>query len=70
MAKVMGSHSAVAQALVDAGIVDDSNYVRRVVIDISWDGPVMVYIERFTDERIVNVMTALGGVEIKREDRP
>lgn len=70
MAKITSEHAGLIQALVDSGLVDDPRYVRRVVIDIEQNFAPVVYIERYTDERLINVITTLSGVEIRREDKP
>lgn len=57
-------------ALHEAGILGEHEYVRRVVIDASVDGAVVMYVERYGDERLLTVATTLDGVEIRREDDP
>jgi hypothetical protein len=45
--------------------------VRRVVIDIQSDGePPRIYVERFDEGRLVNVIQALKGVEVKYVEPP
>jgi hypothetical protein len=53
------------QALVDAGIIQLGDYVRRVVIDAAVDSAVTVYVERYGDARMLDVATTLHGVEIR-----
>lgn len=52
------------QALTDAGIIKHGEWVRRVVIDAQVNHAVTVYVERYGDERLLAVATALDGVEI------
>lgn len=73
---------AFLQALADAGIirigerndsgviVGDSDFVRRVVIDASVDGAVVLYVERYGDERLLSVASTLEGVKIREIGRP
>lgn len=53
------------KALVAAGVIDDYTRVRRVVIDAQAGHAVTIYVERFGDERLLNVVQTLEGVEIK-----
>jgi len=64
MAKV--SADPVFGALHAAGIAD--NNTRRVVIDIQAGHLPVVYIERFGDEQLLNVVQTLQGVEITRDE--
>lgn len=52
-------------ALAEWGI--DTASVRRVVIDIKSSEPPVIHVEQWGDERLLSVVRALGGVEIKRE---
>jgi hypothetical protein len=47
--------SEFARHLEAAGVVDDLSTVRRVVVDAVAGEPVMVYIVRFGDERLLDV---------------
>lgn len=50
------------QALADAGIIRTEDHIRRVIIDASVDSAVIMYVERFGDERLLAVqMGALKG---------
>jgi len=53
------------QALCDAGIIQREDAVRRVVIDATIGHAIVVYVECFGDDRLLNVATTLDGVEIK-----
>jgi len=55
-------------ALKDAGIVNDGDYVRRVIIDIDVSKAVVVYVERYGDERLLDIMRIMDGAEIRREE--
>lgn len=56
---------AFLEALGAAGIIKVGDYVRRVVIDASVDGTLAMYVERWGDERLLEVATSLDGVEIR-----
>ena len=43
----------------------DTNMVRRVVIDLQAGHAVVIHIERFGDDRILEVVRALEGVEVR-----
>jgi hypothetical protein len=58
----------IMQALHEAGIADDNT--SRVVIDVRHGHIPVVHIERFGDEKLLDVVTALGGVQITREEAP
>ena len=55
-------------ALLESGIVTKDEHVRRVVIDVNYDNVVVMYIERFGDSRLLEVIPALTGVEVRRGD--
>lgn len=61
MAKIISE--PVLDALRAAGLADDNT--RRVVIDIQAGHAPVMYTESFTDSRILEVVAALGGVEIR-----
>lgn len=56
------------EALVAAGVIRHEDRVRRVVIDVPVDGPVVVYAERYGDERLLDVATTLEGVQVVKSD--
>lgn len=69
MAKMIhGRNSDLFQALQKAGLADDMT--RRVVIDIAVDNVVQVFIEKFADSRVINVVTKLEGIEIEMVTAP
>jgi len=49
-----------AKMLVDAGIVDKDDKLRRITIDCLPDDVVMIYIEKFAGDRLVKLMGKLG----------
>lgn len=51
--------------LVRAGIVGADERIRRIVIDIDVSSVPVMYIERYCDERILDVIPALAAVEIR-----
>lgn len=60
---------AFLQALLDAGVIHPDERVRRVVIDAQINSSLIVYVERFGDKRMLQVVPALTGVEVKEVDR-
>lgn len=58
----------VSQKYIQAleSLVGDVSRVRRVVIDFRSGEPPIVHIERFGDERLLDVMRAFDGVVISR----
>ena len=58
-------------ALKEAGIIHENDYVRRVVIDVCVGRAVMIHVERYGDERLIQVIKNMDGVEVhcgKREE--
>jgi hypothetical protein len=66
MARITGSDPTLIKALTDAGLCDDDT--RRVVIDIQAGELPRVFVEKFGDERLIDVIQTLAGVEITREE--
>ena len=54
-----------ARALEAAGVLDNFDTTKRVVIDANAGDVVMVYVERYGDERLLQVALTLDGVEIQ-----
>lgn len=52
------------QALIEAGVITPEERVRRIVIDAPADGPVVLYVERYGDDRLLQVATTLRGVTV------
>lgn len=61
MAFIVGDK--VLQALYDAGLLDDYKAVRRLVIDLEVGGAAMMYVEKYADESLLDVVFA-GGIQI------
>jgi hypothetical protein len=56
------------RALVAAGVFreeEGDERVRRFVIDAETGHPVIIYVERWGDERLLHVAPTLNGVEIR-----
>lgn len=67
MAKYSSDHPDVLAAI--APLVGDVNTVRRVVIDIQAGHVPIVHIERYGDEKMLDVVRALAGIEIDRREK-
>jgi len=57
-------------ALLDSGIIRRDDFVRRLVIDIPYDGAVVLHVERIGDSRLLAVVPTLAGVEIRETPAP
>lgn len=69
----MAAPRLVDQALVEAlaSMLGHSvRSVRRIVIDIQSGEPPIVYVERFDEGKLINVIQALKGVEVKFAEPP
>lgn len=56
-------------ALKEAGIIHDGDYVRRVVIDVCVGRGVVVHVERYGDDRLLRVIRGMSGVEVHCDTR-
>jgi hypothetical protein len=56
---------ALLEALRDAGIINQGDRIRRVVIDASVNNAVIMYVERIGDSRLLRIASGLGGIEIR-----
>ena len=56
-------------ALKEAGIIHDDDYVRRVVIDVCVGRAVVVHVERYGDVRLLRVIRGMTGVEVHCDTR-
>jgi hypothetical protein len=63
--RIHGRSEELWNALRDAGVIRDGDYVRRVIIDIDVNAAVVVYIERYGDTRLLDLIPVLGGAEIR-----
>lgn len=55
---------ALHKALVAAGVIRDGERIRRLVIDAKAWEPVVIHVERFGDERLLDVVRSLEGIEV------
>lgn len=58
------------EALIDAGIVRRGERIRRVVIDARAGYPVIMHVERITDDRLLDVVATLDGIDIHCQGGP
>jgi hypothetical protein len=60
------SSEEFAKALVAADVIrdTDTDTISRVVIDARAGHAVQIYLERFGDQRLLNIAPAMTGVEI------
>jgi hypothetical protein len=64
-------HSRVLHAkLVELGIIRRDDYVRRLIIDAHAEGAVVLHVERFGDERLLELVQGLDGIEVRYTDSP
>lgn len=56
---------AFQKALIEAGVIRVEDRVRRVVIDATVNHVTVMYVERFGDEKLIEVVPALVGVEVR-----
>lgn len=56
-------------ALVAAGVIRADEYYRRIVIDAQQGQAVVIYAERYADERLLDVVLTLDGIEIREQER-
>lgn len=59
---ISGRYAELFDALEKAGFAD--NLTRRVVIDIEVNSVVKVYVEKYADTRMINVITTLDGIQV------
>lgn len=60
--------TAILAAMEDAGIIRREDRVRRVVIDLPVGEVATIHVERVGDQKLLNVIPSLAGVEIVREE--
>lgn len=60
--------NAFIDALLASGIITVEQHVRRIVIEATADNVVVMYLECYGDKRLLKVVPALTGVEIRREE--
>lgn len=55
----------VIAALVTAGVLREGERITRVVIDAHHDALAVIHVQLFADERLLEVLSTLEGVEIR-----
>lgn len=55
------------KALQEAGVIEDARLYRRIVIDAQDGCLVVIYLEKFTDKKLLSVVTDLSGIRIEGE---
>jgi hypothetical protein len=55
----------LAEALFEAGVIQRDELVSRLVIDIPVADRVLIYVERYGDERLLKVAPSLSGIQIE-----
>jgi hypothetical protein len=63
--RLHGRSQKIYDALAEAGIIRENDYVRRVIIDIDVSAAVVIHVERYGDERLLDVIRTLDGAEIR-----
>jgi len=69
--RMHGRSQEIYDALRAAGIIREDDHVRRVIIDISADSAVLIYIERYADTRVLDILPVIGHgrAEIRWADK-
>lgn len=57
----------IFSAMTEAGIFTADEKVRRVVIDLDYKHVPVMYVERYADERILQVIPAIAGIQIRTQ---
>lgn len=52
------------EALTAAGIISQEDHIRRVIIDAGVNTAVVIYVERYGDERLLSVVQGLDGAYV------
>jgi hypothetical protein len=63
----LGDLGVIRKADLERGMASD--YVRRVVIDASIDGPVKLYVERYGDDRLLDLVWTDEGMTYRETHR-
>ncbi len=61
----MISSDKFMKALIAADVFRDGESVRRVIIDAQAGHAIVIHVERFGDDRVLNIAPVLTGVEIR-----
>ena len=69
--RLHGRSQEIYDALQAAGIIREDDHVRRVIIDIDAGSAVLIYIERFADTRVLEILPVIGHghAEIRWADK-
>lgn len=57
------------EALIAAGLIRQGEFIRRIVIDAQCGEAVKMYVERFADTRLLDVVPTLDGIEVRGVSR-
>jgi hypothetical protein len=52
-------------ALVAAGVIRENEFYRHIVIDARVGDAVVIYAERYADERLLDAVLTLDGIEVR-----
>lgn len=68
---IHGRSQEVFDALRAAGIIHEDDHVRRAIIDIDATKAVMIYVERYADTRVLEILPVIGHgrAEIRWADK-
>ena len=66
--KLLARSDEVFKAMAETGLFNltSGHGVRRVVIDMRAGQPPVIHVETFADERMLEVIPSLAGVQVKR----
>lgn len=65
---IVGSSDKTYEALQAAGVITDKpEDVARVIIDLKAGSPATVYVQKFADTKLIDVILA-GGIELAEGD--
>lgn len=53
-------------ALIASGIITEQDCARRVIIDLQVGAVPVIHVEKWGDDRLLELVRALEGVEIRR----
>jgi hypothetical protein len=69
--RMHGRSQEIYDALRLAGIIRENDHVRRVIIDINVTDAVLIYIERYADTRMLEILPVIGHgrAEIRWADK-
>ena len=56
---------AVLNALAAAGILSDRDHIHRVVLDLRVGHVAQLYVERYGDDRLLDLVRTVDGIEVR-----